>query len=326
MKPSVLLFAVVVVLTTVSAYAGTPAQAPTMRYKLDEGQVLVYQAVADTKGEGSGMGGGLGRHDGNWVGKSEGHVELVFSITAGAPQANGSTPITIEILDVKARLTRDTAHGTQTIEADAQGVKIYEGRKLVQQGKWGEVQLPSGLDLRLLLEAKIEAVVDQYGRIGGFDEPDQVKQLLQGANFLHLLVHQPIFPEGPITKGGSWKVERALVFANPLRLHELVTLPGTETHTAVEAVSQLNRNCLKIHIKGNWPKLRLENDAGEARADSSGTAVVDFATGVMFSSTAKTRQTLEGTVHDANARFEIESESTVTYVGDKQLYDKYKAK
>jgi len=326
MRRSMLLFTVVSVLIALGAQAGQPAQGPTMRYKLDEGQVLVYKAIADTTAEGRGGGGdGHGRRDGDRSGQSENHVELIFSITAGARQADGSTPITLEVLDARIRQVRDIADGRQTIEMDAQGVRIYEGKKLVQQGKWGEIELPGGLDLRALLNAQIEASVDQLGRIGGFEEPDAVKQLLQGANFLHMLVHQPIFPEGPVTKGGSWKIERALTFANPLRLHELVALPGTENHTAIDAVNYMNRNCLKLAIRGDWPRLKLENDAGEVKASSSATAIVDFATGVLFAYTAKTKQDLEGSIRGANVQFKIESTSTITYIGDKQLYDKYKA-
>ncbi|MBN1919271.1 MAG: hypothetical protein JW889_15310 [Verrucomicrobia bacterium] len=323
MKRIALLFAALVVFMALGAQAGTPAQGPTIRYHLDEGQVLVYRAVAEARIKGEGPRGDRRRDDDEVRTESESQVEMAFSHTAGTPHADGSTPITIEILDVKMRQAFDDGHNSRTIEMDAQGAKVYEGKKLVQEGTWGEIQLPGGLDLRVLLDARIEAVVDKTGRIGGFEHPDEMRQLLQSASFLHLLVHQPIFPDGPVVKGGSWKIDRELVFANPLRLRELVHLPGSETYTAVDAVHHLNRNCLKLNIRGDWPKNDLEG--GEVKADGSGTAIVDFATGVLFTCTAKSKQRLEGSIHGARAHFEIENTSTVTYMGAKPLYDQYKA-
>jgi hypothetical protein len=320
-----LLSALAIITAAASAPAGEAggsaagAAGTTMHYHLDEGQVLVYGAVTDIRVE--------GRDDdqADHRGEAETHLDVVFSLTAGAPQANGSTPITIEVLDGRARHTRDGPNGRHTIEMDTHGAKIYEGKRLVQQGRWGEIALPSGLDLFPLLGSRIEGTVDQHGRIHSVQEPDRSRELLRGFSFLRLFVHQPIFPDGPIVKGSSWEVDRELVFANPLRLYESVRLPGTEIHKALGAVTHLNRNCLKLAIRGDWPKLKLEDDTGEAKARSSGTAIVDFATGVMLSYTARTKQTFDGGADGANARFDINSTSTITYIGDKQLYDKYRA-
>jgi hypothetical protein len=324
-----LLLALAIITAAASAPAGEAggsaagSTGTTMRYHLDEGQVLVYGAVADVDVQGSG-GGGPRHHGNDRSADSETHIEMVFSVTAGEALADGARAITIEILDVKIAQTRELERGRRRIEMDANGVRIYDGKKLEQQSAWGEIQLPSGLDIRRLLETPIEAAVDQFGAIGKLRDADKVEELLRGANFLHLLRRQPVFAQAAIQKGSTWKVDSDLAMSNPLRLRELYHLPGTETYMAEAAVTRMNRSCLQLAIKGDWPRKDLAG-GGRAKASGSATAIVDFATGVMFAYSSKTKQSLEGTVAGADVDFEIKSTATITYLGDRATYDKYKA-
>jgi hypothetical protein len=329
-----LLFALTAALDAVAGQAaGT-----TMRYRLTPGQVLVYKAVADIKAEASDGGDARGRRARAGArGEVNTHVEMVFSYTAanrqgagdqqgaGEQPGGGPTVLTIEILDVSMTQTREFPRGTRRIEMDANGVRIYEDKKLVQEGAWGDLQLPGGLNLRALLDASIEASVSELGSIERFADPDLVRRLLQGANFLHLLTRQPVFAQAPIARGSAWKVANELVMANPLRLRELYRLAGTETYTAAAAVTHMNRRCLKLAINSEWPKTEIAG-GGDAKARGSATAIVDFATGVMFAYSSKTEQSLEGTSPGGEADFDIEATAQVTYIGGEKTYEQYKAK
>ena len=317
----------VLMLLAVASNAAVTATGTTLRYKLAPDQVLVYRAVAEIKAEGRGSDDDGGRRRG-WGGDGERgeaatHLDMVFSYAAGEALADGSTKVTIEVLAIAMTTEIDLGHEERRIEMNADDVKIYEGSKLVQSSRWNEVNLPSGINLRALVDAKIEAVINDRGEIVRFTDANLVRGLLQGANFLHLLTRQPVLPPGPIQQGSSWQAANELVMSNPLRLRELYRLPGTETFTAAGAVTHMNRRCLKLSIKGDWPKTDVAGE-GEAKAKGTGSAVIDLATGVMFAYSSKTKQDLEGAGTWGEAEFEIESTTTIQYLGGQQTYERYK--
>lgn len=313
------------VLIAMAADAPATTTGTTLRYKLAPDQVLVYRATADVKAEGRGNGDREGRRrrsDGE-RGEAATHLDMVFSYTAGEMLADGSTKLTVEVLAVTMTTEIEIDNEKRRIEMNADGVKIYEGKKLIQNSPWNAVNLPSGVNLRALLDAKIEAVISDRGKIVRFADPELVRSLLRGANFLHLLTRQPVLPTGPIQQGSMWKADSELVLSNPLRLRELYRLPGAEVYTAVGALTYANRHCVKLSIKGTWPKTDLAGE-GEAEAKGSASAIVDLATGVMFSYSSETDQDLEGTGTWGEASFEIESTATIQYLGGRQTYEQYR--
>jgi hypothetical protein len=292
----------------------------TLRLKLQPDQVLVYRAVSDTEAKASGGGGrGWGGRGG---GDSTSHLEMVFSLKAGQAGANNLTDVTIEILDVTLVIERDWDRGRRRFEMNADGVKVYDGKKLVQQGAWGEFQVPGGVNLRTLLDTPIQAALSDRAELKGLGDAALVRRLLQGANFLHLLRCLVVLPEGPISKGSSWQVQQELAMANPLRLREVYNAPGTETYTAVAAVTYKKRACLRVAVKGKWPRLKLED--GRVEADSSATGIVDFETGITFVLAIKSSHKIEGTVGGVQGDLESKSTSTIEYVGGRAAYEQYK--
>jgi hypothetical protein len=295
----------------------------TLRLKLQPDQVLVYRAVSDTEAKVSGGGGHGWGGRGDWGGgDSTSHLEMVFSLTAGQAGANNQTDVTIEILDATLVVEREWRNGRRRFEMNADGVKVYDGKKLVQQGAWGDFQVPGGVNLQTLLETPIHVALSDRAELKGMADAEEIRRLLQGANFLHLLRCMVVLPEGPVSKGSTWQVQQELAMANPLRLREIYKAPGTETYTAVEAVTYAKRSCLKVAIKGRWPRVDLQN--GRAEADSSATGIVDFETGVTFALSIKSRHKIQGTVAGTEGDIDSKSTSTVEYVGGRATYDKYK--
>ncbi len=323
-RPRGLLALIAVTHAALSALAALSAPAAettgtTLRFKLQPDQVLVYRTVSDIELEGR----GAGERDTAHL-DSEIHLEMVFSLTAGRRRPNGLTDVTIEILDVALTVEREWERVRRRIEMNAQGIKIYDGKKLVQEGAWGDLQLPGGLDLRTLLDTPILAAMSDRAELKNLANPDRVKRLLQGANFVHLLRCQAVLPENPISKGSTWQVEQPLVMANPIRLRQVYRAPGTETYTAVGALTHVKRRCLKVAIKGDWPKKDLGD--GQAEGRSSATAIVDFETGVTFALAVTSTHKIEGTIGNGEGDFESKSTSKTEYVGGRKTYERYKAK
>lgn len=313
---------VVTMLVSLSALAADTG-GTLLRLKLQPDQVLVYRAVSDTEVKASGGGGrGWGGRGGGGGGDSTSHLEMVFSLKAGQAGANNLTDVTIEILDATLVVERDWDRGRRRFEMNADGVKVYEGKKLVQQGAWGEFQVPGGVNLRTLIETPIQAALSDRAELKGLADAEGVRRLLQGANFLHLLRCMVVLPEGPISKGSTWQIQQELAMANPLRLREVYTAPGTETYTAVAAVTHMKRSCLKVAVKGQWPRLKLEN--GRVEADSSATAIVDFETGVTFALAIKSSHKIQGTIAGTEGDIASKSTSTVEYFGGRAAYEQYK--
>jgi hypothetical protein len=310
-------FAILVAFTVSAADTG----GTTLRLKLQPDQVLVYRAVSDTEVRASGGGGRGWGGGGGGGGDSTSHLEMVFSFKAGQPRADNLTDVTIEILDARLVVERDWGGGHRRLEMDADGVKVYEGKKLVQQGAWGDVHVPGGVNLRTLLETPIQAALSDRAELKGLADAELVRRLLQGANFLHLLRCMVVLPQGPISRGSSWQVQQELAMANPLRLREIYKAPGTETYTAVSAVTYKNRACLKVAVKGKWPRVKLEN--GRAEGASSATAIVDFETGVTFALAIKSSHKVEGTGGGVQGDLESKSTSTIEYVGGHAAYEHY---
>lgn len=288
----------------------------TLRFTLQPDQVLVYRAVSDIEVEGRGR-----RERDTARLDAEMHLEMVFSLSAGRRRPNGLTDVVIEVLDVTLTVEREWRRARLRIEMNAEGIKIYDGKKLVQEGAWGDLQLPGGLDLRPLLDTPIQTAMSDRAELKNLANADRVKRLLQGANFLHLLRCQAVLPEGPITKGSTWQVEQTLVMANPLRLRQIYRVPGTEKYTAVAALTHMKRRCLKVAIKGDWPR----KDLGDARAEgrSSATAIVDFETGVTFALATTSTHQVEGTTGEGD--FESKTTSRTEYIGGRKAYEHYKA-
>jgi len=319
MRPITALAVLMLIATASNSEATTTGS--TLRYKLAPDQVLVYRAVAEIEAKSRGDRDGRRRRSGGERLEASTHLDMVFSYTAGETLPNGSTTLTIEVLAVTMTTAVELGHEKRRIEMSADGVKIYEGSKLVQNARWNEVNLPSGINLRALLDATIEAVISDRGEIERFADPELVKRLLRGTSFLHLLSRQPVLPPGPIQQGSTWAVDNELVVSNPLRLRELYRLPGTETSTAVGAVTHMNRRCLNLSIKGDWTKTEVAGE-GKAKAKGSATAVIDLATGVMFTYSSKTDQHLEGAGTGGEAK--SESTTTIQYLGGRQTYEHYK--
>ncbi len=324
MRPITLVAALLLIAMATDAPATDAGS--TLRYRLAPDQVLVYRAVADIESETS------GRHDRDderrrrerKEGKAATHLDMVFSYTADEVLADGSTKVTIEVLAVTITNDIELGNDEHRIEMNADGVKIYDGKKLIQNSRWNEVNLPSGINLRALLDTPIEAVMSDRGEIVRFADPELVKQLLRGANFLHLLTRQPVLSPEPIRQTSTWKIDSEFVISNPLRLRELYQLPGTEKYTVVTTTTHMNRPCLKLSVKGDWPKAEVAGE-GEAEAEGSASVVIDLATGVMFTYSSKAKQDLNGaSPWGGRAEFKIKSATTIQYVGGRQTYERYK--
>ena len=288
---------------SISAPAGQP-QGVEMRYRLDEGQVLVYKATTERLEETE-----TRNRNGKTVrSESASWEEVVFSVTADKATAGGSTPVMIEILDIKLRRSTDDGDTRRTTEADAQGAKIYEGNKLVEEGKWGEIQLPDGLDLRAPLAARIKADINERGVLSGFDQSAEPPPPMQDAAVMILLFYQPHFPIPPIVKGTSWTEGSGPV--------------GPGTLTAAAAVKHLGRDCLKLNVGSDSDT--TGDDGTKIEYHTSGTAIVDFATGVLFSYTDRGREKIRGGPRHEDT--EIRTTTTISYIGGREVYDQYKAK
>ena len=314
----------IVALAAGTAVAGE-TQGTTLRFTLQPGQVLVYRAISDTEIRGQGRPLGGERET-----DAEAHLEMIFSLTAGDTGPDGSIAVTMEILDLKMiadiEMSGDTGRDKlrRRFEMDRSGIKIYDGNKLVQEVAWGGLNLPNAPDFPALLGGTFQTRMSPRAEVTHLEEPGRIKRLLQGANFLHLLQTWVVLPEGPIVKGSTWQVAQELVAANPINFKNIYTLEGTETYTAIEAVTHMKRSCLKVGIKGDWPKANVGGEL-EAEHSASGTAIVDFATGVTFAVSLNSTQHLEGTRGEAKGEFDLESRSTVTYIGGQQAYTHYKA-
>jgi len=134
-------------------------------------------------------------------------------------------------------------------------------------------------------------------------------------------------PAKPMTKGSSWEArDEQPIVEEPLSLTASQRMWGTWKLHATEAITHMGRRCARLSMKGEWSRA-WEEEQIEVTANGSGSAIVDLATGVMFSYSSKIKQTAKAKEsRNVDSKTQAETTATVTYIGGKELYDQYKAK
>jgi hypothetical protein len=286
-----------------------------LRYRLDPGDVQVFEAEAKLDMKATATQGGQTQNATTAMA-----IHMPFSLRGTATGDDGTMQAEVAIHGFDIDVDIAAAGQRMTMSGDERGLEVKQNGTTVISGDWGSANLGQFPDLRQLLDLKMNARFNDRGELVELGGLDTAPAQLQGFDLSQALDNQVVYPEQAVKPGDSWTHELTQKVVNPALPGGKITLKATMTYTVLERATYRNRDCLKLKFEADFTNPDTSSKVQLQQA-VDGTAYIDIATGVPLDCRLKLTQRMDGTIDGVKVGVTGGGTVKLSYAGGQKRYD-----